>query len=227
MEQKQKTATKSVSDCNMYEVIRNLAPSNLDKAGLTVAGEHIYVNRKCLHKFPNVSFIRFLIRRDIHRIIIEPCDGQYRDTFRWCSSNEKRSPRHIKCVPFTYMIYEMMSWNFGLKYVINGKIETSDGGRQVIAFNLDRAVAAGMLSKDDSEADEWAKRYRQTVTVDMEAGITVSYENVEAERAAFSEDNGQRDIDIFSENSIVKIPMNVREEVTGTLSGTDEEIDNI
>lgn len=227
MIQEQTTLPKSENNRSMYEVIRNLAPSNLDKAGLTIAGEHLYVNRKCLRHFPGIIYIRFLIKRDIHRIIIEPCDEQYRDTFRWCSSNEKRSPRHIKCVPFTYMIYEMMGWNFGLKYDITGKIETSDGGDKVIIFNLDRAAAAGVLSKDDSTADSWAQKYRQTVTIDMTEGITVSYEEAEADRARFREASRQNDIEIFSEDRIVNIPMNIREETDGISADIDEKADNI
>ena len=121
------------------------------------------------------------------------------------------------------MIYEMMGWNFGLKYDITGKIEMSEGGRQVIAFDLVRAVAAGVLSRDDTAADEWARKYRQSVTVDMAEGITVSYEEAEAERTRSRETFSQDDIEMFSEDRTVKVPMNVREEADITLPGIGEE----
>lgn len=210
----QRNIQKMMSDPSMYEVIRNLTSVNFDKIRLTVAGEYLYVNHKALMKFDGINYVRFLIRRDIHRVIIEPCEEQYRDTFRWCSSGKNRNARRIKCVPFTYMIYEMMGWNCGLKYDVAGRVETSAGGQRVIVFELDCATASGTLPDNNAEADAWAQEYRKGVTVDMAEGITVSYEESEAERKKYLEAAGRQAIDFFEDTSVVKVPMNVREQMT-------------
>lgn len=166
-----------------YELVYPAYVPERERMQLSFGGTMIRANKKCLEALNGATYVHILVNRTLHRIVIEACKEASRDTFRWRTYGEKFKPKEIKCEPLTYLVYEMMGWNYGLKYSTEGIEEISESGEKIIVFNLDKAEVRDVVR-------ESAKMVKDK-----------HYETSEARG---------RTVELYDNFSIVEVPMKVK-----------------
>ena len=110
-----------------YEVVSGSLIDINDEPTVNFYNGRIYANRKAIDLLPGVDFVQFLVSRERKTLVFRPRPRGTKDTFKWVGNTEKREPRHIRCLPFYYMVFEMMGWDYTSKYRIYASKEMADG----------------------------------------------------------------------------------------------------
>lgn len=118
-----------------YQVVRGEFFAHRFEPAITFCDGRFYVNTACLKRMPDVEYIQVLVNRQTKKLVVRPCGEDERDSFRWCSSTEKRRPKKITCRIFYAKLAELMQWNPACRYRLLGKLITANR-EQLYLFDL-------------------------------------------------------------------------------------------
>jgi len=121
-----------------YEVVRQDYFFSQEEPQFSFQRGKAHINAAGLRMFPDKDYIQILIDKVEKIMIIKPLSKKVKDSFRW-SAGRKRQPRHMRCVPLYYMVYQMMGWNLDARYRITG-FKQEYGNGTVLFFKLSEAV---------------------------------------------------------------------------------------
>ena len=150
-----------------YQVVRGEFFAHIFEPSLTLSNNKIYVNTACIKKLPNIDFVQLLVNADTKKVVIRPCTEDVKDSFRWCSSTSKRTPKQITArIPFG-MIFTMMGWNTKNRYKLLGKLIKAND-ELLFVFDLstpevflrkENADGKEVMSRKPSYPDEWKNQF--------------------------------------------------------------------
>ena len=105
-----------------FQVVRGEFFAHTYEPSLTFADFKVYVNTACIRKLSEFSYIQILVNPEKKKVAVRPCREEERDSFRWCSATEKRSPKQITCKIFFAKVFKLMSWDQNFRYKLLGKL---------------------------------------------------------------------------------------------------------
>lgn len=133
-------------DLSHYQVVRQEFISSCEDITVTFNRGRFYINSYGLSQFPDQDYIHVLVDEDTKSVVLKPSAKKKRDNFLWCGGLKKRKPRHIKCIPLFYLIFQMMEWDIDARYQVRGTIE--DYGEERVLF-LDLRDAISFVRQDE------------------------------------------------------------------------------
>lgn len=141
----EQNGVNSREELPQYEVVRQDYFFSQEEPQFTFHRGKAHINSAGLRLFPGKDYIQILIDKKEKIMIIKPYEEKVKDSFKW-SAGRKRQPRHMRCVPLYYMVYQMMGWNLNARYRITG-FKQEYGNGMVLFFRLSEAIC---YVKDDA-----------------------------------------------------------------------------
>lgn len=141
----EQNGVNSREELPQYEVVRQDYFFSQEEPQFTFHRGKAHINSAGLRLFPGKDYIQILIDKKEKIMIIKPYEEKVKDSFKW-SAGRKRQPRHMRCVPLYYMVYQMMGWNLNARYRITG-FKQEYGNGTVLFFRLSEAIC---YVKDDA-----------------------------------------------------------------------------
>ena len=166
-----------------YEVVRQDYFFSQEEPQFTFQRGKAHINSAGLRMFPGKDYIQILIDKKEKIMIIKPYEEKVKDSFKW-SAGRKRQPRHMRCVPLYYMVYQMMGWNLNARYRITG-FKQEYGNGTVLFFRLSEAIC---YVKEDTVDEngapvihelfpkEWETKFGIAVAEHKESDVLKVYE---------------------------------------------------
>ena len=105
-----------------YQVVRGEFFAHIHEPSLTFSNSKVYVNMACIKKLPQFDYVQILVNPEAYKLAVRPCNESEKDSFRWCTATEKRTPKHITCRIFFNKVFNLMNWNPDNRYKILGKL---------------------------------------------------------------------------------------------------------
>ena len=105
-----------------FQVVRGEFFAHTYEPSITFADSKVYVNTACIRRLPDYDYIQILVNPDEKKLAVRPCRESEKDSFRWCSATEKRSPRQITCRIFFAKVFSLMGWDPNDRYKLLGKL---------------------------------------------------------------------------------------------------------
>ncbi len=105
-----------------FQVVRGEFFAHTYEPSITFVDYKVYVNTACIRMLPEYDHIQILVNPDMKKLAVRPCSDASKDSFRWCSATEKRSPRQITCRIFFAKVFSLMGWNMKDRYKMLGKL---------------------------------------------------------------------------------------------------------
>ena len=118
-----------------YQVVRGEFFAHIYEPSFTFNNYKVSVNTACIKKLPDVEYVQILVNPIEKKLAVRPCREEEKDSFRWCSSGKKRSPKQITCRIFFAKVISLMDWNPNYRYKILGKLIRS-GNEILFIFDL-------------------------------------------------------------------------------------------
>ena len=171
-----------------YEVVRGEFFAHTFEPSITFSNNKVYVNTACIRKLPDIEYVQILVNQEQKRLVVRPCQEDARDSFRWCSSGNKRAPKQVTCRVFYGKILSLMNWNASYRYKLLGKLIKSNNE---LLFVFDLTTAETFVSKTTADnkvttsrtasyPSEWKNQFgipveehQNTMQIDMFEGYTV------------------------------------------------------
>lgn len=113
-------------DFQGFQVVRGEFFSHIFEPAFTFSDYKVYVNTACIKKLPQFDYIQILVNPTTKKLAVKPCSEDVKDSFRWCSATEKRSPKQITCRLFFAKVFSLMEWNPDYRYKLLGKLIRSN-----------------------------------------------------------------------------------------------------
>ena len=157
-------------DFEGYQVVRGEFFSHLYEPSFCFNNDKVYVNSTCLKKLPGYEYVQILVNPDEKKLAVQPCMEDERDSFRWCSSSGKRSPKQITCRMFFAKVMTLMGWNPGYRYKLLGKLVKSNS-ELLFIFDLTSPEIYQRQVKEDGKVkntrtpifpEEWKNQFGQS-----------------------------------------------------------------
>lgn len=159
-------------DTQKYEVVRQDYFFSLEEPQFTFKNGKAYINAFGLRLYPDMDYIQILIDKEEKTMIVKPFREKVKDSFRW-SSGKKRQPRHMRCVPLYYMVYQMMGWNVNARYRITG-YQQERGRESVLYFDLKEAIC--YVNDKAYFPKEWEANFGILETIHKDTEIVTVFE---------------------------------------------------
>ncbi len=122
-----------------YQVVHREFFAHQNEPSATFNNYKFYVNSACLNLFVEADYVQALVNKEKKILALKPCGENDKDSFTLAVTNKgNRKCKHITCKLFFLKIFEMMNWNYELRYKILGKKEEANG-EQLIVFDLSSA----------------------------------------------------------------------------------------
>ena len=122
-------------DFDGYQVVRGEFFSHIYEPSFCFNNDKVYVNATCLKKLPGYDYVQILVNPEEHKLAVRPCMEDERDSFKWCSSSGKRTPKQITCRVFFAKVMSLMGWNPAYRYKLLGKLIRSNS-QLLFVFDL-------------------------------------------------------------------------------------------
>lgn len=122
-------------DYDGYQVVRGEFFAHTYEPSFTFNKYKVSVNKACIKKLPNIEYVQILVNPDEKKLVVKPCPEEEKDSFRWCMSNNKRSPKQIKCNIFFAKVFKLMGWDPDYRYKLLGKLVRSEN-QLLFVFDL-------------------------------------------------------------------------------------------
>ena len=111
-----------------FQVVRGEFFAHIFEPSFTFNDNKVSVNTACIKKLPDTDFVQILVNPEEKKLAIRPCAETEKDSFRWCSpNNKKRYPKQITCRVFFAKVISLMEWNNNYRYKLLGKLIRSSG----------------------------------------------------------------------------------------------------
>lgn len=118
-----------------FQVVRGEFFAHTYEPSLTFSDCKVYVNTACIKKIPEMDYVQILVNPDKRKLAVRPCPEYEKDSFRWCSATERRSPRQITCKIFFAKVFSLMGWDPKDRYKMLGKLIQTKG-EMLFVFDL-------------------------------------------------------------------------------------------
>ena len=150
-----------------YQVVRGEFFAHIYEPSFTFNNYKVSVNTACIKKLPDVEYVQILVNPIEKKLAVRPCREEEKDSFRWCSSGKKRSPKQITCRIFFSKVISLMDWNPNYRYKILGKLIRS-GNEILFIFDLTSPEIFPRTLKDNgtvttartpSYPEEWKNQF--------------------------------------------------------------------
>ena len=150
-----------------YQVVRGEFFAHIYEPSFTLNNYKVSVNTACIKKLPDVEYVQILVNPIEKKLAVRPCREEEKDSFRWCSSGKKRSPKQITCRIFFAKVISLMDWNPNYRYKILGKLIRS-GNEILFIFDLTSPEIFPRTLKDNgtvttartpSYPEEWKNQF--------------------------------------------------------------------
>ena len=150
-----------------YQVVRGEFFAHIYEPSFTFNNYKVSVNSACIKKLPDVEYVQILVNPIEKKLAVRPCREEEKDSFRWCSSGKKRSPKQITCRIFFAKVISLMDWNPNYRYKILGKLIRS-GNEILFIFDLTSPEIFPRTLKDNgtvttartpSYPEEWKNQF--------------------------------------------------------------------
>ena len=105
-----------------FQVVRGEFFSHTYEPSFTFSNNKVYVNTACIKKLPEIDYIQILVNPDTKKLAVRPCKEDEKDSFRWCSNTQKRTPRLITGNMFYAKVMSLMNWDPSNRYKLLGKL---------------------------------------------------------------------------------------------------------
>ncbi len=105
-----------------FQVVRGEFFAHTYEPALTFSDCKVYVNTACIRKLPEYDYIQMLVNPEQKKLAVRPCAENEKDSFRWCTLSEKRSPKQITCKIFFAKVFSLMGWDPKDRYKLLGKL---------------------------------------------------------------------------------------------------------
>jgi len=171
-----------------FQVVRGEFFAHIYEPSFSLCNYKCSVNTACIRKLPEYDYIQILVNPESRLLAVRPCNEDEKDSFRWCSSTVKRTPKQISCRIFFAKIMNLMEWDFNYRYKLLGKLVRSNND-YLYVFDLNspqifkRTVTDEGKIKSSKYAvypDEWKNQFglpvmehQNIVQVDTFNGHTV------------------------------------------------------
>jgi len=133
-----------------FQVVRGEFFAHIYEPSFTFNSYKCSVNTACIKKLPEFDYVQILVNPDKKKLAVRPCKEDEKDSFRWCSATEKRSPKQITCRMFFAKVITLMNWNPDYRYKLLGKLIRSDNDL-LFVFDLNTPEIYTRTLKDDGK----------------------------------------------------------------------------
>lgn len=150
-----------------FQVVRGEFFAHIYEPSFTFSNNKVYVNMACIKKLPNFDYIQILVNPNTKKLAVRPCSEDKRDSFRWCSATNKRTPKHITGKVFYAKVMSLMNWDPCYRYKLLGKlIKSSD--ELLFVFDLEspeiyetktKVDNTTILSRTPSYSEAWKDQF--------------------------------------------------------------------
>ncbi len=153
-----------------YQVVRGEFFAHIYEPTFIFHRNKVSVNAACLRKLPEVDYIQILVNPEKRQLAVLPCDESDKDSFKWCTGKNKKSPRQITCPIFSAKVRTLMDWTSDFKYKLLGKL--IDTGTQLL-FVYDLKTPEIFVPKDE-EGNKMSRKAQYPAEWQNQFGVPVS-----------------------------------------------------
>jgi len=133
-----------------YQVVRGEFFAHVYEPSFTFNNYKVSVNTACIKKLPEFDYVQILVNPENKKLAVRPCKEDEKDSFRWCSATNKRSPKQITCRMFFAKVLSLMEWNPDYRYKLLGKLIKS-GDELLFVFDLNAPEIYKRTVKEDGK----------------------------------------------------------------------------
>lgn len=120
-----------------YQIVRREMFAHMREPAITIRKDSITFNTACINGLEDAVYIKVMINRKDHRLAIQKCEENDKDSLRWCiAKSDKRKSRKIISKEFSLRVYQMMDWSDKCRYKILGHRIVHEG-KVLYVFELD------------------------------------------------------------------------------------------
>ncbi|MBR4758538.1 MAG: integrase [Lachnospiraceae bacterium] len=168
-----------------FQVVRGEFFPHTYEPCLTFADCKVYVNTACIRKMPMYDYVQMLVDPDKKRVAVLPCEEGEKDSFRWCSATDKRSPKQISCKIFFAKVFALMGWDPKNRYKLIGKWRDTKIGK-IFAYDLTCPEVYERKVKEDGKiitsrvpiySEDWKNQFGVPITEHMAGNIVNIFNN--------------------------------------------------
>ena len=154
-----------------FQVVRGEFFAHIYEPSFTFCNNKVNVNTACIKKLPDVEYVQILVHPIDKKLAVRPCSEEEKDSFRWCSTGKKRSPKQITCRIFFAKVLSLMGWDSNHRYKLLGKLIRSNNDL-LFVFDLNtpeiymRKEVEGKkptMSRTPTYPEEWKNQFGLTV----------------------------------------------------------------
>jgi len=176
------SSSKAKSDIEIYEdssfsydgfqVVRGEFFAHIYEPSFSFNNNKVYVNMACIKKLPEYDYIQILVNPDTKKLAVRPCKEDEKDSFRWCSATEKRTPKQITCKMFYAKVMSLMGWSSSNRYKLLGKLIRASN-ELLFVFDLEspeiyeskvKGDDSVVKSKIPSYSEDWKNQFGVSVS---------------------------------------------------------------
>ena len=119
-----------------FQVVRGEFFAHIYEPSFTFNNYKVAVNTACIKKLPEFDYVQILVNPDNKKLAVRPCKEDEKDSFRWCTASNKRSPKQITCRMFFAKVISLMGWDPSFRYKLLGKLIRNSAGDLLFVFDL-------------------------------------------------------------------------------------------
>ena len=180
-------------DLDNYEVVRKEYFNNQQEPQFTFNNGRAYINGFGLKSMDMCEYVQLLFDKEKKTLVVKPSNSKQKDALRWCTSGKKRKPRHMRCIPLFYLVYQMMGWNMNGRYRITG-FKKESNGKDILFFDLSDAICYMPTGEYDENGraitiEQFPKQWEGTFGLS-----TMDYETRE-------------DVEVYDEEMVFNVPL--------------------
>lgn len=105
-----------------FQVVRGEFFAHISEPSISFCNNKVNVNTACIKRLPNTDYVQVLVNPKDKKLAVRPCNENEKDSIRWCSNTEKRSPKQVTCRLFFAKVMDLMGWSSGNRYKLLGKL---------------------------------------------------------------------------------------------------------
>lgn len=109
-----------------FQVVRGEFFAHIFEPSFSLCNYKCSVNTACIKKLPEFDYMQILVNPESKLLAVRPCREDEKDSFRWCSTTTRRTPKQVSCRIFYAKIMNLMNWDFNYRYKLLGKLIKSN-----------------------------------------------------------------------------------------------------
>ena len=154
-------------DLSGFQVVRGEFFAHISEPSISFCNNKVNVNTACIRKLPKTDYVQVLVNPTEKKLAVRPCSEDAKDSIRWCSNTEKRSPKQVTCKIFFAKVMDLMGWSSINRYKLLGKlIKTKndllfvfDLTTPEIFLRKNADGEPGTISRTPTYTDDWKDQF--------------------------------------------------------------------